>query len=458
MRLFEILLLTTIIFFTLDYLTIKKLSKKISLSLISFLLISHLVFEGYRWQMLPTYFLFLLLTIIFVNNYKILKYNLFFTTLKILSLSIILFISFIIPNFFPVFNLPKNSGKFKIGSDYFLLKTNREEIITKNTNDKRELMLKVWYPAKINNEKKENYLNEGDRKGFAKKYGLPASTFNYLDFIETNTYEKPEVASGNFPVLIFSHGSYSKASGYYAILEEIASHGYIIFNINHTYESVGSIFPDNKIIYFNKKYDLENVLSKNMTTLAWESQLNFNNAKSEKEKLKISKKILTEYVAANITKRWSKDISDVINNLKKWNENSFLKRHLNLKKIGVIGHSQGGSATGQAIIDDSRISVGINLDGVQWGNIIDTTFTKPFLYISSDWDKYHPNFNKYAYRNMNSKNFYKMKIENSGHASFMDIPLLINIPKINEAGSINPLKGYSIINKKIISFLNTNLK
>ena len=122
--------------------------------------------------------------------------------------------------------LSNTTGKFKVGSQYLHLKTDREEIITDSKEDKRELILKVWYPAKINTEKRESYLNAGDRIGFAKKYGLPTSIFNYLDFIETNTYEKPKIVKGKFPVLIFSHGSFSKASGYYSILEEIASHGY----------------------------------------------------------------------------------------------------------------------------------------------------------------------------------------------------------------------------------------
>jgi hypothetical protein len=116
-------------------------------------------------------------------------------------------------------------------------------------------MIKAWYPAILKEETTEKYLNKGDRFGFAVKYGLPKSIFNYLDYVKTHTYSDAKVAKGKFPILIFSHGSYSKASGYYALLEEIVSHGYIVLNINHTYEGVGTLFPNGEIKYYNKEYD-----------------------------------------------------------------------------------------------------------------------------------------------------------------------------------------------------------
>ena len=114
------------------------------------------------------------------------------------------------------------------------IKTNRDEIITSDPMDKRELTIKAWYPADVTTEKREKYLPSAEREGFAIKYGLPKKTFGYLDLTATNTYENPPVAEGKYPVLIFSHGYYSKASGYYAIIEDIVSQGYIVINLNHT--------------------------------------------------------------------------------------------------------------------------------------------------------------------------------------------------------------------------------
>ncbi|SDS30764.1 Platelet-activating factor acetylhydrolase, isoform II [Polaribacter sp. KT25b] len=459
MRIFEIILLILSIA-SIFYFSIRKTTtnKKIELPIILGLLAIHLIFEGYRWQMITIYFLLLIVAIYSYKELSLLKGKWFLKTIKIIGLLLLLIIGFLLPNVLPIFNLPKTTGNYKVGSQYILLKTDREEIITENPDDKRELMIKVWYPAIIKNEEKEPYLNNGDRFSFAAKYGLPNSTFNYLNSVETNTYASPKVANEKFPILIFSHGSYSKASGYYAIIEEIVSHGYIVLNINHTYESTGTLFPDGSIKLYNQEYDQKYISTQKMAELAWNGTQNYNNAKTEEEKLAVSKEVLKNYIAAEITRNWSKDFVSVIDALKTWNRNSFLENHLNLSKIGVFGHSQGGSSAGQAILDDERISAGVNLDGVQWGEMIDTSLTKPFLNISSEWISPHPNFNIFAYRNSSKNIFYDAKIKNSGHASFMDIPLMFNIPTLNESGTIEPKEAYKIINKTVISFFDNHLK
>ncbi|MFY9241817.1 MAG: hypothetical protein WAO74_02185 [Polaribacter sp.] len=459
MRTLEIFLLLLCFAFII-YLSIRKVKtyKKIELAIVLGSLASHFILEGFRWQMIPIYVLLLIIAFCIYKGYSILKGNWFFKIIKIVFLLILLFLGFGIPTALPIFELPKTTGKYKIGSQYIHLKTDKEETITENPDDKRELMIKIWYPAIIKNENKEPYLNDGDRFSFAKKYGLPKRTFTYLNHVETNTYVKPEVANEKFPILIFSHGSYSKASGYYSIIEEIVSHGYIVLNINHTYESTGTLFPDGTLKLYNQEYDQKFISNQQTAELAWKMQQDYVNATTEQERFKASYSALKNYIPGVISKRWSKDISTIIDELENWNKNSFLANHLDVSKIGVFGHSQGGTSVAQSILNDSRVNAGVNLDGVQWGNIIDTLVTKPFLFISSDWKEPHPNYNKYAYRNGGSDIFYEAKIKNSGHATFMDIPLMINIPKLNEAGTINPKEGYKTINETIISFFDNELK
>mgnify|MGYP006425327905 FL=1 len=458
MRLFEIILLlifTILPFYisTKDY----RLNKKIPLIIIGGVIILHFILEGYRWQMIPCYLINLILVWCLYKEYSFFNGSWIKKIISGFTFSVLLLLAWSLPNILPVFSLPTPTGEYKIGSNYIHLKTDREEEITENTDDKRELMIKVWYPANINNEKKEPYLNDGDRIGFAEKYGLPKSTFNYLNYVETHTYKSPKVANEKFPVLIFSHGSYSKASGYYAIIEEIVSQGYIVLNINHTYESAGTLFPDGTIKLYSKEYDEKHVSTQEMAELAWKSQQDFNNAKTEDKKLKVSKNILKNYIASDITKRWSKDISSVIDKLKTWNESSFIANHLDTNKIGAFGHSQGASAVGQSLLEDDRIIAGVNIDGVQWGNMVDSTLNKPFLNISSDWKHPHPNFNKYAFRNGSSVAFYDAKIYNSGHANFMDIPLIVNLQFINESGTINPNRAYKITTDAVLQFFDMYL-
>jgi hypothetical protein len=431
-------------------------NRKLVLIAITSSLALHLIIEGYRWQMIPAYVLALALLWCCYKGYTFLKGKRLRKIMMSFGLILILLLAWSLPIILPVFILPTPTGKFSIGSQYLHLITDEDEIITPEANDTRELMIKVWYPAQLQNETTEPYLNDGDRISFATKYGLPKATFTYLDAVKTHTYESPAIEDGIFPILIFSHGLYSKASGYYALIENIVSHGYIVLNINHTYESTGSLFPNGDLKLFHKEYDKEHN-NQDMAHMIWNAMQAFDKANSPEEKLNSIKFLIRNYYGAEITKRWSCDISLVIDELENWNANSFLAQHLDTSKIGVFGHSQGGSAATQALIDDHRINAAMNVDGTQWGTIIDTSLTKPFALLSSDFSPTHPDFNKYLFSDRSRSDFYNIKVLESRHASFMDIPLMLNLPLINESGSIDPLTGYKITNNFIRAFFDKYL-
>jgi len=457
MRVFEILLLTacSILPFLIALKGVRSKRKSV-LIVIAIVLVLHFTVEGYRWQMIPVYIITLILAWCFYKDFTFFKGKWLRKIVSGFGLIFTLLLGWTLPIILPVFDLPTLTGKFKVGSQYLHLETNEDEMITTDVNDKRALMIKVWYPAQLNDEETEAYLNDGDRIGFATKYGLPKSTFNYLDAVKTHTFLSPEVKTGKFPVLVFSHGHYSKASGYYALLEEIVSHGYIVLNVNHTYESAGTLFPNGEVKLYHSDYDKTHN-NQEMADLVWNTLQDFEKAKNPDEKLTSIEFLIKNYFAAEITKRWSKDISLVIDTLEEWNTSSFLANHIDTSKIGVFGHSQGGSAACQAILDDDRIKAAISLDGVQWGTLIDTTLTKPFALVSSDWDSSHPNFNEHIFRDRSTSDFYNAKLLNSGHPNFMDIPLMVNFSLINESGPINPSTGYKVTNAFILQFFDNYL-
>ena len=458
MRFLEILLLVVTIVLPFYSLINKKLNLNNNLTILAVItvLLLHLIVEGYRWQMLPFYILIAILLWFIKKEWSIFSGNWIKKIFKSLITIILLVFGFVLPNILPVFKLPKPTGKHLVGSQYIHFKTNQDEIITSKIGDKRELMIKVWYPSKTSNNR-ENYLNEGDKAGFALKYGLPLSTFNYLKYVETNTYKNAEIVNKKIPVLIFSHGYYSKANGYYALLEEIVSHGYIVLAINHTYESTGSLFPNNNIKFYNNEYN--SVLNdEKMASMAWTIDQTYRNTKDWDKRHKAIENGLKNYSAAIINDRWSDDIISVINKLEEWNETTFLKDNLDMQKIGVFGHSQGGTAAGESIIKDTRVKAAISLDGVQWGKMIDTILPKPFAVVSSDWPNSHPDLNQHAFHNGSVTDFYNAKILNSGHSNFMDIPLMINLKLVNEAGSIPPKKATQITADFVLNFFDKYLK
>ena len=329
-----ILICAAVLPFILGMKKVKLNHKPLFLFLIG-LFAAHLIHEGVRWQLGPIYLIYLICIFLLGQGYSFFKGGWLLKSLSGIFLFFMLVLGFSFASIFPVFDLPTPTGQYKIGSQYIHVTTDEEETITNQEVDKREFMVKVWYPSNSSEGQREKYLDEGGRKGFAAKYNLPENTFGYLDKIETNTFQEPEFAAGTFPVLIFSHGYYSNAYGYYALIEEVVSQGFIVLNINHTYESVGSKFPTGELKLYDKEYDKKHN-NEEMGSMDWEGTEDFKKATTIIEKREAIDYLLKNYVATKISERWVKDINEVVRLIPEWSENTFLANHIDLSKICLL--------------------------------------------------------------------------------------------------------------------------
>jgi hypothetical protein len=433
----------------------KKISKTYIIGLLVVILSIHLIFNGYRLQMIPAYMIWLaaLITAFLKSDQKS---SIIIRVLKIIVLVVILALAIVFPSIFPVFELPQPTGPYTVGTKDIHLKLTRDEVITADNTDKRTFMIKAWYPSNETGGEEDLYIDKGGRNGFAQKYGLPSSIFKYLDNIETHVYKNIEIADETFPVLIFSHGYNSKANGYYALLSELVSQGYVVFSINHTYESTGTTFPDGTEVYFNYEYASQ-IESGTFQTVEPVMKA-FKYGLSFEDRHPIVRQALTTYFVKDMVERWALDIVDVVSELNEWNNDGFYKGRLDLSSVGVFGHSRGGGAAGHSLLIDDRIKAGANVDGVQWGQIVDTIFQKPFLFISADWPEGHEDLNQHAYVNKSNSCFYESRILKSAHSNFMDIPYMIPVKALSQAGEIDPDLAIEISGKVITSFFNKHLK
>ncbi len=422
------------------------------------LLLLHLIVEGARWQMFPAYFLLPIVgwRIKAVDISQPARLN-FLRVSGYFVFSIIALIAWVLPMVLPVFDLPEPRGSYEVGSKMIHVKTDRPEEITEKPDDKREFLCKIWYPSNADTDdlKKESYLDPSGRAGFATKYGLPANALNYLDHVKTFVYPDIPVAEGSFPVLLFSHGYGSKATGYYALLTELASQGYIIVNMNHTYESLGATFPEGRQKFFDYAYQQK--------ISEWNAELMDPMRKAFKDDITYEKRhqvaapAIRNYFEKDIQARWANDMESVLNLLKDWNSQGHFSNKLNLNRIGAFGHSVGGGAIGRLAIEDSRIKAAANLDGIQWGEMIDTTYQIPYLYISADWPADHEDINSHVYINKSTDYFYETKLLNSGHPNFMDIPFMVPVSALAGTGEIDPYVGMEIVTKLVGTFFEQHL-
>ena len=163
-------------------------------------------------------------------------------------------------NLFPTFSLPEPTGEYAVGTtSYHFIDSEREETYTADPNDKREITAKVWYPSvEVPEADTTPYFSEELSSAIALGLDIPPADFsNVINSISTNSVANAPVAEAEseFPVLIFSHGFGDLPELNAVTAEELASQGYVVVALNHTYDSTVNIFPDGQVIPQSSLFD-----------------------------------------------------------------------------------------------------------------------------------------------------------------------------------------------------------
>ncbi len=357
--------------------------------------------------------------------------------------------------------LLKPTGNYKIGTAVFFLNdSDRNEIYTHKKNDFRRILVRAWYPSDSCNNNFTDYLSGYSPLTLATHFlwlGATPGDFKKLSSVKTNSCMKIPVSNRKkrFPVIIFSHGYGMSLPQFYSTLtENLASNGYIVLAITHPYESIMINYPDGTD---TGRKNVINLL-KFMRKLKGFRRINFK-TDNTKDKLKLIKKIKKEGTFINRSNHeWVEDSKLVVDNL--FGESEFdwgvLKNRFDTTKIGALGHSFGGSSTGEFCFEDNRVKAGINLDGWQYGNVIEKGLTCPFLFIGAPHNDWFDLF----YKNSKS-DFYKVIIPDLRHFSFSDLSVMPNIPdkiKSKYLGTLKPVPVIKLVNSIIIVFFNRYLQ
>ena len=160
-----------------------------------------------------------------------------------------------------------------------------------------------------------------------------------------------------FPVVLFSHGGGGGTRDSNTVhCEELASHGYVVVGISHTYQSGVVEFPDGRIVDSTK-----------------------NHFDSEHKNF-IERRKITDEITSEI---WVNDVRFMLDQLTKLttSENSNFFQRIDVAHVGMFGQSMGGSTAVQACRHDQRIKACVDLDGSLFGADVTKSFDKPFMAI-----------------------------------------------------------------------------
>jgi predicted dienelactone hydrolase len=121
------------------------------------------------------------------------------------------------------------------------------------------------------------------------------------------------------------------------------------------------------------------------------------------------------------------DVKFVIDQLQDVNlHDHFWRGHLDLSKIGIVGHSMGGTTAALATREEPRILAGVNLDGSTFpgmnADVRPIPVKKPFLFLATDE---HASGETGAREFVGSaSNTYYVVVTGADHMSFTDAGLV----------------------------------
>ncbi|MEW9701879.1 alpha/beta hydrolase family protein [Paenibacillus sp. SI8] len=350
MRLFETLLLVCVLILWIGNTWVKRrrFGFLISIACIGAALL-HVIVEGYRWQMIPLYALTLGYLLV-KNRKRRIWASVLFLFLWALSAAL--------PLLLPVFTLDSPTGPYPVGTmTYDWTDASRDEKLTAAPDDRRELLVQLWYPAQLDEgAKKALYMPEYRQMGQAmhQAHNIPAFIYGYLGYVKMQAYASTRLAAdqAQYPLLVFSHGLPGTRFTSTMQMEELASHGYLVCAIQHTGYASATVFSDQHVVPKTK------TLPPVIDIDAWDQ----------------------------LIQTWVQDAQFVLDEFGKLNQNDpqgLLTGKINMDQIGMLGHSFGGAATVQTLHADKRMKAGVNMDGTPFGKAIADGLPQPFMLMKA---------------------------------------------------------------------------
>jgi pimeloyl-ACP methyl ester carboxylesterase len=311
-------------------------------------LMGHILFDVTNWQLYPLYFFIAMswtVTIVGIlmrkndqiprDNKK--KIAIIGTTAIVLSGMLMLI--------FPVYEIPAPEGEYAIGTFTFeLTDPDRVEMYGKHaeaSDSLRRLRVQLWYPSdQVNGYKRVAWLQDGIKlsRSLAKEMKLPFFVLDHTKDVLSNAYLEAPISDDKdkFPVIVLSHGWMGFRNLHNDFAELLASNGYVVLGIDHTYGSQLTLFDDG------------------FAAELYKSALPDRDSTSD----------FLDY-ANQLVLTYAGDIKLVLDSLESLNDGEYSKSingELDLSRIGLMGHSTGGGAGVSAALNDDRVKSIFGMD------------------------------------------------------------------------------------------------
>lgn len=265
---------------------------------------------------------------------------------------------------------PEPTGPHPVGRSTMHL-TDEDRADPWHGQQDREIMTSLWYPTAAEESEPAPYVSDAMAEQLSlqlEQVGISRGAVD-IEASEANATAGAELAGdvGELPTVLYSPGMGMSRHQSTAQAEELASQGYLVVTMDHTYEGKAVEFPDGRV----KKQDLPE---------GQEFTETYRTAiKARKADARLVLDSLERLADGDNPDAGNRDLPEG------------LGEAIDLSRIGMFGHSAGGFTAAEVMLTDERVDAGINLDGSlayhvgdeEWGRSTTRGVARPFLLLGA---------------------------------------------------------------------------
>ena len=303
-----------------------------------------------------------------------------------------------------------------------LVDHSRPDPFAKGRRD-RELMVQFWYPAERTGPRRAYYLPHGTASAVEQFTGLRHGTLHAL---RAHATAAVPVARGPHPVILFDPGAGIPRGLYTLLVEDLAARGYIVAALDHPHEAIAVEFPGGRLV-----------------------------PASFEVTPRTAKKALAVRVA---------DIRFVLARLAVLNARGTFRGQFDLRRIGIVGHSLGGAAAAAAMLVDTRLQAGVDLDGSVSGPVVQIGLRRPFMLVNASGSFRRDPSLRALWTHLKGPRV-NLELARSGHYTFSDLvaltPQLKPLPAALQQldiGTIPPPGAVAAVRASLAAFFDRYLR
>ncbi|MGW5445867.1 alpha/beta hydrolase family protein [Streptomyces asiaticus] len=349
--------------------------------------------------------------------------------------------------------LPAPTGPYPVGTvSHRLVDPDRPDPWVAS-RPSRELMVSVRYPARdVERYPRAAQLLPGEAAGFDRLNNFGGVPQGRVDWAATRTFAHQGAPPARAPrgaacpVLLYSPGVGDPRSLGTTLTDELASRGYVVICVDHTYDGSAVEFPDGRVE--TSRLPEEYVRAKREGTVV---------------------ELLRKTCAVRVA-----DLRLVLDRLE-----TLAPTPLDRSAIGAFGQSAGGFAALQAMHDDRRIAAAANLDGVlayvegdqdpgPLSTVAADGVDRPVLTMGKDGNDHHTVPSWAALWEHSSGPRLDLTLLGSGHATYTDATSML--PRIAERlglpekvvtdaiGTVDPERAVAVQRAYVPAFFDRELR